>query len=158
MTDEFASTIGTEAAHAEVAQAVAATTKLSHQFAVVSDTTMPSTVMTDDCYGRIQTRIKEELGRQSVSSLWIGAFFAFLSVCASAYLARIVLPENLTSLPAGTRTILWVIVAATGVISAVCGLAYLSTHNRIGGIAKDICSEMDTYSYKAKAQEEHPDQ
>lgn len=87
MTDEFASTIGTEAAHTEVAQAVAATTKLSHQFAVVSDTTMPSTVMTDDCYGRIQTRIKEELGRQSVSSLWIGAFFAFLSVCASAYLA-----------------------------------------------------------------------
>jgi hypothetical protein len=132
--------------------ALAATATLSHALTVPTNTTKPSTVMTDDCYERIQGRIRVDLGKQS-PSVWIGAAFTFIGVAVSAALAVLVLPRKVTDLPDGTRPILIVIGVSAALLALVCLLAHRATKKGIETIAADICSEMDTYSYKALGDE-----
>jgi hypothetical protein len=108
--------------------------------------------MTDDCYDRLQGRIKTEFHKQNPTA-WFGATFAFLAVSISALVAWIVLPRNVSTLPAGTKPILLTILFAGLVLTVVCLVGHRAARKSIDSIAADICDEMDKYSFKAPISE-----
>ena len=124
------------------------TTDLSHSLTIPLNTRKPSTVMTDDCYDRIQGRIKREFHRQNPAA-WLAGMFSFLTVGVSALLAWIVLPRNISSLPPGTRPTLLTILVAALILTVVCGIGHHGARGSIDAVARDICDEMDKYSVKS---------
>jgi len=122
------------------------TTDLSHALAVPINTRKPSTVVTDDCYYRIQGRIRTEFHRRSPSA-WIAGAFSAATITVSALLAWIVLPRNVSNLPPGTKPTLLTIVIAAAVLTIVCSLGHRSTRKNVDDIAEDICEELEAYAY-----------
>jgi hypothetical protein len=124
-----------------------ATAAIYQTMTVPQDRQLRAVIMTEVSYNRIHDRIKNQLGRQAPSA-WVGASFAFFGVAMSACLARLVLPNSASGLPAGTRSILVVAACAAAVVALVCFAAHRSRRTSIEALAADICAEMDTCAIK----------
>jgi hypothetical protein len=105
----------------------------------------PKAFMVEDAqWERLQGRVEALEGEPSISWLSNAAWTA-ISICLSAVLAVIVLPNSKgTHLGSGVRPALWAIAIATLALAVILAGVYAWAKRSRRSDANDICNEMDT--------------